>query len=129
MRHCLAGRRPTPPEGHLHGVDDQLGADVVGDRPPHYSPAPGVEDHGQVDLALRRRVLGHVHDPETVRLARVEVALHQVLGRGGVGIPSGATPGSAPMDPNDPGLGHEPGHPFARTTLALPEHQLGMDPR
>lgn len=49
---ALVGGRAPAPEGHLEGVDDELGAHVVGDRPAHDAAAPGVEDDGQVDLAL-----------------------------------------------------------------------------
>ena len=113
---------------HLHGVDHELGADVIGDRPAHHPSAPGVEHDSQVDLALSGRVLGHVHHPQTVRLGRVEVALHQVLGRGGVGITSGAAPELPPVDAHDAGLRHEPCHPLAGAALALAEDQLGVDP-
>jgi hypothetical protein len=53
----LGGRAPAP-ERHLQRVDHQLGADVVGDRPPDDAAAPGVEDDGQVGLALAGGVLG-----------------------------------------------------------------------
>ena len=52
------------PDGHLHGVDHELGTDVIGDGPADHPAAPGVEDDAQVDLALFGRVLGHVHHPQ-----------------------------------------------------------------
>jgi len=116
------------PDGHLDGIDDKLGSDVVGDGPAHHAAAPGVEDDGQVDLALCGRVLGDVHHPKTIRFARVEVAPDQVRSWRGVGIPPGASFAPAPMDTDDAGPRHEPGHPLARAALAQPEHQLGMDP-
>jgi len=69
----------APPHGHLHGVDHQLLAHVVGDRPADDPAAEGVEDGGQVDLALLRRVLGDVHHPQAVRPLHRELTLHQVL--------------------------------------------------
>jgi hypothetical protein len=69
VRHAPVLRGLSAPDGHLERVDDQLVAHVVGDRPAHDAAAPGVEDDGQVDLALAGGVLGHVHDPQPV-LAR-----------------------------------------------------------
>src|SRR5712692_8421367 len=37
MHHRLTRRWTSTPDGHLHGVDDELGPDVIGDRPPHDS--------------------------------------------------------------------------------------------
>jgi hypothetical protein len=37
--HRRAGGRSTPPQGHLQGVEDALGADVVGDGPAHHPAA------------------------------------------------------------------------------------------
>src|SRR3712207_8654768 len=39
---------------------------------PHHQPAEGVEHHRQVDLALGRGVLGHIHQPQPIRLVRSE---------------------------------------------------------
>ena len=44
---------PTTPDGHLEGVDHELGTHVIGDRPAHHSPAEGIEDDGQVGLSTR----------------------------------------------------------------------------
>ena len=51
---------PAAPDGHLDGVDDELGADVIGDRPAHDPAGPGVEHDGEVDPALTGGVLGDV---------------------------------------------------------------------
>ena len=116
--------RSSSPEGHLHRIDHELGSDVIGDRPTHHPPAPGVENDRQIDLAFRSRVLGDVHHPQPVPLGRVEVALHQVLGRGGIGITPGAAPEFPPVDAHDGGLGHEAGHPFPRAALTLAQDEL-----
>jgi hypothetical protein len=55
VRDALTAAEAAPPQRHLEGVDDELRADVVGDRPAHDASAPGVEDDGQVDLARRGR--------------------------------------------------------------------------
>jgi hypothetical protein len=43
----LAGGRASSPDRHLAGVDDELCAQVIGNRPAHDAPAEGVEDDGQ----------------------------------------------------------------------------------
>jgi len=55
------------PDGHLQGVDDEFGAEVVRDRPADDATREGVDHSRQVDLALCRRVLGDVTDPEDIR--------------------------------------------------------------
>jgi len=63
----------------LDGVDDELGTDVVGDRPAHDSAAEGVEDHGQVHLAVGGGVFGDVHYPQAVRSSGVELAADEII--------------------------------------------------
>jgi hypothetical protein len=117
----LAGGRPAPPYGHLHGVDDQFRADVVGDRPAHHPAAPGVDDDTEIHLALVGAMLGDIHDPQTVRSIHRELALDKVLGRCGVGIAAGATAVFPAVDAGDAGLTHQPLHPLARTARPFPQ--------
>ena len=56
----------APPDGHLQGVDDELGADVIGDRPADHPPAPGVDHDGQIDLAVGGGMFGDVAHPQPV---------------------------------------------------------------
>jgi len=42
-----AGGRPAVPDRHLQGVDDQLGAEVVGHRPADHPAGETVHVHGQ----------------------------------------------------------------------------------
>jgi hypothetical protein len=69
----------APPERHLEGIDDELGPDVIGDRPADDASAEGVEDDGDVDLAGVGGVLGDVGDPQLVGLVDGELAVHQIL--------------------------------------------------
>ena len=124
----VASRWTTSPDGHLEGVNDELGADVIGDGPAHHPATEGVEHDGQVHLALAGRMLGDVHDPETVGLGGIEDPVHQVFGGLGVEIPPGATTTAAPMDPRDVRLAHQALHPLAGAAELLAEPQLGMDP-
>ncbi len=121
-------RRLTPPDRHLHCIDDQLGADVVGDRPAHHSAAPGVEDDAEVHPAFVGAVFGDVHHPQPVRTGDVELALDQILRRGGAGVAAGATPSLAPVDALHAGLAHEPLDSLAGAADALAEAEVGMHP-
>jgi hypothetical protein len=97
---------------HLHGVDDELGTNVISDRPADDASAEGVEDHRQIYLALGCRMLGHVHDPEAVGFGGVEEPVDQVVAGLGAVAP-GAAVAPAPIDPGQACLGHEPPHPLA----------------
>jgi hypothetical protein len=59
----LALWRLTSPDGHLEGVDDELGAHVIADGPPHHHPAERLKDDSQVELAVAGGVLGDIHHP------------------------------------------------------------------
>ena len=121
--------RPASPDRHLQGVDHELGADVVGDRPCDDPAAPGVQDHGQVDLATGPGVLGHVADPELVRAVHVEPPVHQIFGELGCQVPAGTAPAPAPVDALDAGQAHQPGHPLSAHPDALAEAELRVDAR
>ena len=64
---------------HHDGVVDEGGLAAPVDGPAHDPAAVGVEDGAAVDLALARRVLGDVGEPEHVGPVHGEVALDQVL--------------------------------------------------
>ena len=48
------------PDRHLQGVDDELGAHVLGHRPADAATAEAVDDDGEVELAFPRLNLGQV---------------------------------------------------------------------
>ena len=51
-RHAGLGLvRSAAPDGHVEGVQDQLGAQVLSHRPAHNSPGEGVQDHRQLQPA------------------------------------------------------------------------------
>src|ERR1019366_10460927 len=50
--HHRAGLAPVAsPDGHLQGVDDELGAEMIRDRPADDATREGVDHSRQVDLA------------------------------------------------------------------------------
>jgi hypothetical protein len=51
------------PDRHLQRLDDEFGAHVLGHRPADASSAEGVDDDGQVELALPRGDLGEIGHP------------------------------------------------------------------
>jgi hypothetical protein len=67
------------PEGHLEGVDDQVGPAVGPEGPAQHTAAVGVDDEGAVEPALAGAVLGDVRHPEPVRAVDGEVPLDEIL--------------------------------------------------
>ncbi len=125
----LTGRWPAPPDGHLEGVDDELRAHVIGDRPAHDPAAERVEDDGQVGLAVLGRVLGDIHHPQAIRLGGIEGPLDQVIGGLSTEVPTGAAAPAPPVNAGNLRLAHQAFDPFARAANVLAEFQLGVDPR
>jgi len=76
-----AGCRLSLADGHVEGVQDQLGAQVVGHRPAHHSPGEGVQDHRQIQPPFAGALLGDVGDPEPVGAGRLEVTLDEIRRR------------------------------------------------
>ena len=98
----------SAPYRHLHGVRDQLGAHVIGDRPADDSAGPGVDDDGEVHLAGSGGVFGDVHDPQTVRALGVEAPVDQVVVDGSV-PGSGAATAFAVVDALSAADSHQAG--------------------
>lgn len=73
----------------------------------HDAAAERVEQDGQVHVARRGGVLGHVHHPQPVRLGRVGVPVHEIVARIAA-IAAGAAVSSTAVDALHAGLAHEP---------------------
>jgi len=72
-------RSPPRVGGGFEGVGDQLGAQVIGDRPARQALRAKVQHRGQVkELAIADGQVGDVADVLGVRFARGEVALQEV---------------------------------------------------
>jgi len=61
------------------GAADELGAELIRDRPADDAAREGVDHSRQVDLALCGRVLGDIADPEHIRSIDCELAVHEVI--------------------------------------------------
>jgi hypothetical protein len=55
--------RPTLAEGHIQGVHNQLGSQVVRHRPADDPAAPDIHDDRQIEEARRGRNVGDISDP------------------------------------------------------------------
>jgi hypothetical protein len=98
----------------LPRVDDDLGGDPVADRPADDAAAERVDDGGAVDLSVSRAVLCDVAEPEPVGRVSAELPLHEVLVRGGVGLPAAPLP--AVRDSGQPAQSHQPRETRLRLT-------------
>lgn len=66
------GARPAVPDRHLERVDDQLGAQVLGDRPSDDLSGEHVQDDGEVEPALAGGHVGDLGGPGPVRCGAVK---------------------------------------------------------
>jgi len=123
MNHRANGFAAQP--GHVQGVGDQLGAQMIGDRPAHHAAGEDIEDDRGVDPALTGAVLGDVGDPQPVRALGDEAAVDQV--RPGRSRGPGPAP-PATVNPLEPDQFHAAPDPFAAHPAALALAQLGVDP-
>ena len=122
------GARAALFDGHAEGIEHEFGAQVPGHRPAHDSAAEHVEDDGQVQESRQGRHVGDVSHPQPVRGVGVELTLHQVRCRAGLGV---AACGARPLAPAHAGqarLAHHPSHPLAAHWQPLLS-QLGLNPR
>ena len=118
--------RPTLAEGHVQGVQNQLGSQMVRHRPTDDPAAPDIHDDRQVEEARRGRDIGDIRDPQPVWTVRLEVAVDQI-GRGsGVFVALRRDRAAAPAAGADQtGRAHQPGNPLAAVPLSGGP-QLGM---
>ncbi len=95
------------PDGHLQGVDDELGTEVISDRPADDATREGIDHSRQVDLALCRRVLGDVAHPEGIGPVDGELAVDEVFARAPLRVTPGREVLLPAIDPLDPRLSHQ----------------------
>jgi hypothetical protein len=75
-----AGLWPAASDGHLQRVGDELGAHVLGHRPPDDPSGVGVLDGGEVEPALPGSEIRDVGDPQHVRCVGPELPFNEVIG-------------------------------------------------
>src|SRR3712207_6932090 len=92
---------------------------LVGGGPADDLAAPDVEHHGEVEEAGRRRNERDVGDPQLVRAAGGEVAVHQVRCRPAVLVtPRRHRPAAAVAGADQPGAAHQPCYALAAVPFA-----------
>ena len=120
-----AHRFATPP-GHLDRVDDQLGAQVIGDRPADTAAGEHVDDRGAVNPPLESAVLRDVHDPKPVGCVSGEHPLDVILEYRRE--PATATaPPFAVVNTLQPCNAHQPLDPAVTDPQPPSEDELGMN--
>ncbi len=129
MRDGLVSGWLSSPHGHLQGVDDELGTDVIRDRPAHHASGVRVEHRGEIHLAFTGGMLGDVHHPQSVRALGIELAVDEIIAGLRGRVAAGAAPPPTAIDPLNAGLAHEPLDPLAGAAGAEAQPKLGMDPR
>ena len=107
------------PDGHLQGVEDEVGGHGGGHPPAHDQAGEDVDDEGHVGHARPGGDIGEVGDPQLVRTGGGEVPVDQVRSPGGGGVGNGGALLLAPSHPFDAQMGHEPGHLVPADVLAL----------
>jgi hypothetical protein len=120
-------RRLALPDGHLERFDDELGAHVLGHRPADDPARVAVDHDGQVELALPRRDLGQIGDPQPIRRGRVEVARDQIRRRAHTTHADRRLAAPADQQAAQAGLAHQPRNALAARVDAAVT-QLGVKP-
>jgi len=91
---------------------------------PHDPATERVQDDGAVHLALSRRVLGDVRDPELIATIAPELTLHAIFGGGDSGhVPVARSTG----DPFQACQAHESRHRLSSHGDPVAQRQLGVD--
>ena len=85
---------------------------------------PGIEDGGAVHLALSRRMLGDVGDPQLIGLVAMKLPVDTVAGGG---HPWDVAKARAPRDSLNPSASHQHLDRLVTDGDALSEDQVGMD--
>lgn len=108
------------PHGHLRGLGRQPRVQRFGGGPAHHLPAPQVQQHGDIQPAFARPLIGQIRDPSLVRSRGRGTFRQPVRGdqlvvvtlRGAWREPPGASPLQFL-------LAHQPGDAFAAVPVAL----------
>ncbi len=103
-------------QGLLERVDDELGTQVVLERPADNATRVAVDDDSEVEPALPTAQVGDVGDPEPVRRRWLEVALNQIVGDTHDRHPDRRAATAPLHGPGNAFLAHQPLDPFAADT-------------
>ncbi len=107
-------QRPSSPEGHFDGFEDQLGADMIGHRPADDPAALHVEHDGQREEAHPGRHIRNVRDPKAIRRGRSKLPPDKVRCGGGIRRATRRARPFAPVTASETSDSEQASNPFAR---------------
>jgi hypothetical protein len=114
---------------HREGIDDQLGAKMIGHRPADNLAAPGIENHCKEQESGCRRHEGDVGDPELIRAIGSEVAVHEIgRGTGLLVAPGRDRSMPLPTCTRQPRVSHQASDALAPVSFPF-DPKLGVHPR
>ena len=122
-----SGRWPTIPHRHGERFHDEFGPQCVRHRPPHDTPAPGIQHRREIQPSFARRHIGDVRDPKLIGRGRRKITAHQIRRRHGLTTPSRRPPDAPSLSAGQAGIAHQPRDPLPPTPHALCL-QLRVDP-
>ncbi len=124
------GRRLAQVDGHLEGVEDEVGLEVLGGLPANDAAAADIQHEGEVDEAFAGLQVGEVADPQLVGGRCREAPLDEIgrARRCVVGLCQPAASGLA-LSALQAVAAHQPLHPPAAHSLALAAERLPCAPR
>src|SRR5665648_40191 len=114
------------PDSHLQRVQREVGAQRGGQLPADHPPREHVDDERGVDPSGERAAVGDVSDPQLVRAAGGEVAVHEIRARVRPGPRDRGARALGSGDPPQAGRAHEAVDSAARDPVALAV-QLGVN--
>lgn len=117
--------RFASPSRHLDRVDDQLGANVIGDGPADATAGEHIDHRGAVNPAFPRAMLRDVGDPKLVRGVGGEYTFHLVLEHGRQPTRSTVTP-FAMVDSLQPSQPHQTFDSAVTDPQPPTQNQFGM---
>lgn len=114
---------------HVQGIQHQLGAQVVLDRPADDLVRPDIQHQGEVDRARPGRHVRRVGDPQLIRSVRLELPLYQILVRSCRPIRRGGHHVVRRDDALEARFPHQSRDPLAPHVHVVIVRELGMDVR
>jgi len=130
MNESDIGAGPALSERHPEGVEDEVGAHVIGELPADDRAAVGVDHEREIDDAFPAAQVGEVREPRFVRAGRGEVALDEIRRPPGRRVGAGRPPRqAAPFGSLYAVTAHQPLHPAAACVLTGTQQSLPHPPR
>ena len=118
MNEAVESRCSACVDGHLQGVEGQVGSQRRRDLPADDDAGEHVEHEGHVDDARPGRAVGEVTHPQLIGTRGVEVPVDEVRGADVVGIGLGGEALLRAARPPDALVAHEAGHLVAPHIMA-----------